>query len=113
AQLARAFVDRPDVAGYYTPAQRDRVVHLVGVHDKVAELADLDEIVFMEADTLGALDTRRVTPTFAYESGMKHLAEVRNGRALRFQTPVAKRYLEKLLARRVAYFERLRPGIKD
>lgn len=108
ARLADEFLRRPDVAGFYTREQRQRVVHLVRVHDLLEQLEALDEIVLMEADTLGALDVRRVTPTFDYESGRRHLEEVRIRRAPRFQTALGKRYLEEVLPLRVAYFEDLR-----
>jgi putative nucleotidyltransferase with HDIG domain len=105
AALAREFVERPDVAAFYTPAQRDRIVHLVGVHDKIEALSAPDEIVFMEADTLGALDTRRVTPTYDYESGLRYLEGVRRRRAPRFATPLGKQYLAELLPAFAAYLE--------
>ena len=108
ARLADEFLRRPGVAEFYTQEQRQRVVHLVRVHDLLEQLAALDEIVLMEADTLGALDVRRVRPTFDYESGLRHLEEVRTRRAPRFQTALGKRYLEEVLPLRVAYFANLR-----
>ena len=105
AALARAFVDRPDVAPFYTPAQRDRIVHLVSVHDKVELLSAPDEIAFMEADTLGALDIRRVTPTYDYENGLRYLEGVRRWRAPYFATPLGKQYLAELLPAFAAHLE--------
>jgi putative nucleotidyltransferase with HDIG domain len=105
AALARAFVDRPDVAPFYTPAQRDRIVHLVSVHDKVELLSAPDEIAFMEADTLGALDIGRVTPTYDYENGRRYLEGVRRWRAPYFATPLGKHYLAELLPAFAAHLE--------
>ena len=105
AALARAFVERPDVAPFYTPAQRDRIVHLVSVHDKVELLSAPDEIAFMEADTLGALDIRRVTPTYDYENGLRYLEGVRRWRAPYFATPLGKQYLAELLPAFAAHLE--------
>ncbi|MEK7524874.1 MAG: HD domain-containing protein [Patescibacteria group bacterium] len=45
--------------------QVEQIVHLVSVHDNLKELQTLEEFVFMEADTLGAIDLARVVPTFA------------------------------------------------
>lgn len=67
ARVARRFVDREEVAKILNNAQQDRVVHLVWVHDRLEELKDLDEIILMEADTLGSIDVRRVKPTFDQE----------------------------------------------
>jgi putative nucleotidyltransferase with HDIG domain len=105
AALAREFVAQPDVAPFYTPAQRDRIVHLVGVHDNVEALSAPDEIVFMEADTLGALDIHRVTPTYDYKSGLRYLEGVRRRRAPRFATSLGRQYLAELLPAFAAYLE--------
>ena len=110
AALARAFVTRSDVAPFYTPIQRERIVHLVSVHDKVERLSAPDEIAFMEADTLGALDIRRVTPTYDYENGLRYLEGVRRWRAPYFATRLGKQYLAELLPAFAAHLEARRPA---
>jgi putative nucleotidyltransferase with HDIG domain len=105
AALAREFVARPDVAPFYTPAQRDRIVHLVGVHDNVEALSAPDEIIFVEADTLGALDIHRVTPTYDYQRGLRYLEGVRRRRAPRFATSLGRQYLAELLPAVAVYLE--------
>jgi hypothetical protein len=47
----------------FSEAEILRVAHLVGVHDKVRELKDEDELLLMECDTLGMIDDKRVPPT--------------------------------------------------
>lgn len=49
----------------FTQNQILRVSHLVLFHDKVRKLIDEDEILLMEADTLGMLDTSFVKSTFS------------------------------------------------
>lgn len=105
ARLAKVFLTRPDVLDYYTPAQRRRIMHLVGVHDKMEQLKDLDEIILMEADTLGAIDHVKVTPTFNYESAMKYIEQMTSRRASRFRTPLGKSYLNELLSSFRQFYE--------
>jgi len=44
-----------EVFVYFTQAQKDRITHLIEVHDELDKLTDTDELIFMEADTLGAI----------------------------------------------------------
>ncbi|MDO8488429.1 MAG: HD domain-containing protein [bacterium] len=109
AEFAAAFLGQPEISGLVTPQQADRVVHIVRVHDKIEELREMDEIAFMEADTLGAIDISRVTPTFDYASGMKYLfAELRERRELAFRTARGKELLASLLPAFIGYFEALK-----
>lgn len=75
AKLAAAFLQRPEIQPHYTPEQVERIVHLVSIHDEIESLTDKDEIAFMEADTLGAIDISRVTPTFDKESARKYIGK--------------------------------------
>jgi putative nucleotidyltransferase with HDIG domain len=108
AERAREFLDRPDVSGVITPAQADRVVHLVSVHDKVSSLSAPDEIALMEADTLGAIDVEYVTPTFDYAGAMRYLeGSIHGKREPRFQSELAKRYLAELIEKYTRYYDAL------
>lgn len=80
ARLAEEFLSKPEVKDFYTEAQKARVIHLVGVHDKIEELKDDDEIALMEADTLGAIDISKVATTFNKESAMKYIEKDLMGR---------------------------------
>ncbi|MEK7062490.1 MAG: HDIG domain-containing metalloprotein, partial [Patescibacteria group bacterium] len=55
AAMAASFLDSEDVRKYLTADQIERVIHLISVHDRVEYLSDLDELVLMEADHLGAI----------------------------------------------------------
>ena len=97
ARVARRFVDREEVAKILNNAQQDRVVHLVWVHDRLEELKDLDEIILMEADTLGSIDVRRVKPTFDQEGRKKYLDGLHRRRKPIFKTDLGKELLQKLI----------------
>lgn len=111
AQFTKDFLNKPKISTAYTSKQRERIIHLVGVHDKVTELRDLDELILMEADTLGQIDIARVTPTFDYNNAMKY---IKNGleakRIPRFTTELGKNYLEQLLPEFLLYFTKQQIG---
>jgi len=99
AEMAREFVDGEEVMGILTPRQRDRVVELVSVHDRVEELDDdLDKRILMEADTLGAIDVRRVRPTFDKEGRARYVEiDLNTRRGPRFRTSLGKELLAELI----------------
>jgi hypothetical protein len=107
ALMAQEFLTRPDIASFYTPEQIARVVHLVGIHDKISELTDLDELVLMEADTLGANDLTRVHPTYNREDGLRYIEATKRKRVARFTTDLGKQYLAALLPQTEAYYRNL------
>lgn len=90
---------------YLTAEQKARAVHLVIVHDMIYKLTDLDEIVLMEADTLGSLDVTRIKPTFNKESNEKYIHGARKGRFTRFRTEYGKKEFERLYKLREEYYE--------
>lgn len=97
ALLAKALMDRESVGRYYKAEQKNRVVHLVSVHDRIEELNQLDELVLMEADTLGAIDVKRVTPTFDLPNAQKYIANDLLGRRVpKFKTDLGKQLFEQL-----------------
>lgn len=84
--------------------RKQRVVHLVLNHDKIESLAALDEIILMEADTLGALDTELVRPTFDKESRLNYLNKsVLPNRKPMFRTDWGKKELDRLIENWVRY----------
>lgn len=105
ARYTKGFLDKPEIARFYQPEQSDRVVHLVSVHDKVPELRDLDELVLMEADTLGAIDLAKVTPTFNYDDAMRYIESVHIRRIPRFMTDLGKKYVSELMPKFEEYFK--------
>lgn len=105
ARLAQEFLNREDISPFYTDDQKDKIIHLVSVHDKVRELITDEEIAFMEADTLGAIDLSRATPTFDKENGQKYIRGLMVKRAPRFKTETGKKYFNELLGPFMQYFE--------
>lgn len=106
AKMANEFLERPEIKIFYTPEQRKRVVHLVSVHDKMEDLKDLDEIAFMEADTLGAIDINRVATSYDKESAFKYINEGLTVRRYpRFRTATGKKLFGELIGPFVDQFK--------
>jgi putative nucleotidyltransferase with HDIG domain len=106
-KMAREFLAQPHIKSFYKKEQIERIVHLVSVHDKIDELKDKDEIALMEADTLGALDASRVTPTFNRKDAAKYINEDVLGRRFpKFQTQLGIRLFQEVLPRFMSYFEK-------
>ena len=82
----------------------DKITHLVRMHDKVKELSTKEELLVMEADTLAALNTKRVKPTYIKEDYLKYLSGVEKNRVPRFITKKGKEILTKLLGEAWSYF---------
>ena len=75
-----------DIYKTLNSVQKDRILHLILVHDQLDILKDKDELVLMEADTLGSLDADFVTSTWTKEQTLKHLEDVRKKRLTKFIT---------------------------
>lgn len=75
--------------------QISRIVHLVFVHDRTTELSANDELVLMEADTLGSLDQNFIKVTFDQQENDKFLRSVMTKRRPYFITAYAKREFRK------------------
>jgi putative nucleotidyltransferase with HDIG domain len=97
AEMAKEFLNQAGIREFYNPDEIDRVIHLVKVHDKLSELKDLDEIILAEADTLGALDYKRVKHTLDQKSMESWIEGVKRKRAPIFATDMGKKYLRELL----------------
>jgi len=106
AQKVGKLLENP-LFDFLTSSQKERVIHLVSVHDRVEELTDPDELVLMEADTLGGLDVDRVKPTFDQESNAKYMTGVRRKRLSRFITEYGKQQFERLFKLREDYYSNL------
>ncbi len=63
AEMIENFL-REKLNRYFTEEQINRTAHLVSVHDLVEQVQTDDEVLIMEADTLGMLDADQVKPTF-------------------------------------------------
>ena len=90
---------------HFTQQQILRVAHLVLFHDKMEELVDEDEMLIMEADTLGMLDIDKVKPTFSKEDNEEFMKKSINGRRLpKFIHPEAKEIALKLVKKRISFY---------
>lgn len=92
------------VFNFLSEERKKRAVHLVGVHDKLGDLKDPDEIVLMEADTLGGLDIEKVKPSFDKASNERYMRGVRKMRYPKFMTDHGKKQFEKLYRSREEYY---------
>lgn len=90
---------------YITKKQQERIIHLVYVHDNVLDLKQKDELILMEADTLGAIDVTRLKPNFNIESVKKYIKGFHNKRAKMFKTKSGKEFLNKLLPKFYSFYK--------
>lgn len=90
---------------FLSESQKRRAVHLVNIHDRLDDLKDTDELILMEADTLGALDVSLVKPTYSRDSNEKWLKRVRKERLPRFITDHSKEEARRLIKLRQKYYE--------
>ena len=92
---------------FMSKEQKERAVHLVAIHDYLDRLKDLDELILMEADTLGVIDVDLVKPTFNQESNAKWVKRTKKMRVSKFVTDYSKREAERLSEKRKVYYESL------
>jgi ribonuclease Z len=104
-KLERLLQDRRFIS--LTPAQRQRCVHLVRVHDSLEQLEATDERILMEADTLAALDVDRVAPNYGFSGNARYMRQTRQKRMSRFVTLYGKAEVERLFTRREDYYRRM------
>jgi putative nucleotidyltransferase with HDIG domain len=108
SEMARQFLNQPEISCFYNSDQIELICHLISVHDKLEQLQSRYEIAFMEADTLGAIDINRVKPSFGVESGWAYIKKDLYGRRLpRFKTRIGIRFASILLPRFIEYFKQL------
>lgn len=107
ADMARIFLEGVEVKDLLTDEQRERVIHLVSIHDNIGKLQYLDELVLMEADTLGAIDLDFVEPTYKGEEALKYLEVTRSKRRSKFITVSAMENWDQM-AEELANFVNLR-----
>lgn len=90
---------------FLTSAQKDEIVHLVSVHDFVDRLRTPNELTFLEADTLGALDTSLVKPTFDKSHNDKYIKSVITNRLPKFINNYSKEEALRLIAERQKFYD--------
>jgi hypothetical protein len=96
---------KDDFFVFLTDQQKERIMHLVGIHDRLKLLKDVDELVLMEADTLGGLDTDKIKPTVDNKSNEKFLRGVKELRMPLFITDYGKQKVKELIEKRKDYYK--------
>jgi hypothetical protein len=89
---------------FLSDSQKNRIVHLVKIHDNLRNIHDSDERILVEADTLGGLDINKIKPTFNKASNDKYLAEVKTLREPLFITDYGKLKLKELFKLRKDHY---------
>jgi HD superfamily phosphodiesterase len=105
AQKIQALLQNP-VFIYLTNHQKQRIIHLVSVHDKLNQLKDPDELVLMEADTLGVADPKAAMPTHTIPEYKNWLKIVEKQRISKFITKYSKQKVKELLNQRAIYYQK-------
>ena len=91
---------------HFTQQQILRVAHLVLFHDKIKKLVNEDELLLMEADTLGMLDTNFIKPTFSKEDNINFMKKgIEELRLPTFIHPEAKKIALELIKRRNSFYK--------
>jgi hypothetical protein len=83
---------------YLSSDQKERIRYLVSVHDKLNILSDIDELVLMEADTLGALDPGEGVSDFSEVDIEQWLTRTKERRITRFITTYSKEKAAELIS---------------
>jgi len=102
-EYAEIFFKLKKMTGFYTPAQQELIMFLIGTHDKLDELSTIDQIAFMEADTLGMIDLSRIKPTFDRATALKNIEGELKKRVSLFRTEYGKRMLSELFPKYLNY----------
>ncbi|MBN1169127.1 HD domain-containing protein [Candidatus Woesebacteria bacterium] len=90
---------------FLTEKQKQRISHLVFVHDKLDLLKKTDELLLMEADTLGGLDVNFIKPTFDEKSNERYMQEVKRKRFKLFISKYGKKQFQTLYKLRENYYK--------
>jgi hypothetical protein len=89
----------------FTTQQIEKTAQLVRVHDLVEEVKTEEEVLIMEADTLGMLDANRVKPTFTKTANDSFMEKEIYGRRFHyFIHEQARKTGEKLALDRIAFY---------
>lgn len=106
SQMITKLIDEK-LSNHFSAPEKKQVAHLVLMHDKLEKLHDEDELLLMEADTLGMIDADRVTPTFSAEDNDGFIErEIRGRRFPRFIHQRAMAVSNELLQKRIDFYEK-------
>lgn len=90
---------------FLTDEQKKEIVHIVQIHDSIDSIKSNNERIFLEADTLGGLDTNFCKPAFDEESNNKYMLKIRNKNLPLFLTKYGKDKFEELFELRTNYYD--------
>ena len=89
----------------YSSLDIEQIVHLVKVHDELEKLSSHDEILVMEADCLGQIDTDRIKSTLSKKGNSEFISHFEKERVPRFKTDSGKTFLNELLVKAKKYYQ--------
>src|SRR5690606_32629548 len=81
----RQLLNNPQFS-FLSDEQKDRIVHLVSIHDYLDRINTPDERILVEADTLGQMDVTKVKPTYDAPSNARYMEKARAKRLPLFLT---------------------------
>lgn len=87
--------------------QKERIIHLVACHDNMQQISAEDEILLMEADSLGSLDLTGITTKLDPASEAQFIAGFYRKRLPKFKHQLAKDQAEKLIVQRTSKLSKL------
>jgi hypothetical protein len=91
--------------GLYTEEEIEQIQGLVLVHDRIEQLTTDEELLLMEADTLGMLDTDFVKPTFTAEDSAVFIErEINNRRRPAFKHEKAIKVFGEVLQKHLSFY---------
>lgn len=105
AKFAKEFLSTEEIKNLYTDFQKNYIVRMVAIHDQMEKLTQVTQIAFMEADTLGQIDVKLVTPTFGRKQVDKYIfSGLKQKRWPRFFTHTGKRDFRELYPKFLEHF---------
>lgn len=84
---------------FLSEEQKERIAYLVRVHDEVESLTDTDEVVFMEADTLGSVRLNASGEGFSGKELKAYIEKTKKKRVSKFITEYGTSEINYLLDR--------------
>lgn len=96
-----------DIFSFLNKERKERIVHLVAVHDKKHEIKDTDELILAEADMLSGIDINTAKPHLDSESNIKFMDSLLNTRLPKFITDFSKNEAKRLIQEREHFYKNL------
>ena len=80
----------------FHPEEINKIIHLISIHDDYELLSTFNEQMIFEADSLSAIDRKRVKPDFSKEDYQKFIEFFEKNQIPLFKTKTGKQALEEL-----------------